>query len=409
VASLLYQFTIFLYWVAAKIISPFNNKAKLFVEGRKNIWKELGATYPKKNVVWFHAASLGEFEQGRPVMEELKKRQPEINLVVTFFSPSGYEERKNYPLADVFYLPLDTKRNAKRFIKTVNPKLAVFIRYEFWANYLDQLYENKIPSTVIAAQFRKNQFAFSFWGGFIRERIKKLDAIMVQYKSAETLLLAHNFAASKIKVCGDSRFDRVLETVNQAQKISKIEQFKGDSPLVILGSCYEAEEDFVKEAFSKYPAWKFIYAPHYVEENYVDALIKRLPAKAVKFTNYTSGDERILILNTIGKLASAYAYGDIAVIGGGFKDGIHNILEAAAFGLPLFFGPKHKSFPEAQALLDESLAFEMDKNGNAKKTLEEFIINKTLRDEKSNKLKSFVENHAGATTCIVTNLEKYLS
>ena len=408
-AGLLYQISIVLYWFAAKVAALFNPKAKLFTAGRKSIWHDLDQCFPKQNVVWFHAASLGEFEQGRPVMEELKKRHPELNLLVTFFSPSGYEERKNYALADVFYLPLDTKSNAKKFIKMVNPKLAVFIRYEFWAHYLDELRKNNIPTAVIAAQFRKDQFAFSFWGGFIRERIKNLNEIMVQYKSAETLLLTYDFAPTNISICGDSRFDRVLETVNQAQEISEIAQFKGDSPLVILGSCYAAEEDFVKEAFEKHPDWKFIYAPHYVDDNYVNALVNRLPGKAVKFTEFKSGDERILVLNTIGKLASAYAYGEIAVVGGGFKDGIHNILEAAAFGLPLFFGPNHKSFPEAQALLDEGLAMEIDKKGAAKKRLEELIINRSLREEKRTKLKNFVAKHAGATTCIVANLEKHLS
>lgn len=407
-ANLLYNILIQLYWVAAKLTSTFSKKAKLFVLGRKNIWQELQKHFPKQNVVWFHAASLGEFEQGKPVMELLKKKHPEINLLVTFFSPSGFEQRKDYELADVFYLPLDTKKNAKRFIDIVNPQMAVFIRYEFWANYLDALRAKQIPTAVMAAQFRKDQFAFGFWGGFIRQRIKNLNLICVQYQSAKSLLLEHSFNADKVSVCGDSRFDRVLETVKNTEEIPEIKSFKGDSPLVILGSCYEAEENFVREAFEKFPDWKFIYAPHYVDDQHVDGLISRLPAKAVKFTNYKEGNERILVLNTIGKLASAYRYGDLAVIGGGFRDGIHNILEAAAFGLPLFFGPNHKSFPEAQALLDLGLAFEIDKKGIAEKNLDALLRNSELRNQQSQKLKSFVTNHAGATSCIVKNLEKLL-
>ncbi len=403
-----YQFAIFLYALIVRLASLFNAKAKLFIRGRKNIWADLKSTYPQKNVVWFHAASLGEFEQGKPVMELLKKEHPEINLLVTFFSPSGYLQQKNYAHAHVFYLPLDTKKNAKKFISITKPIVAIFIRYEFWANYLDVLKQTNTPTMVMAAQFRSNQFAFSFWGKFLRERIKNLDAILVQYQSAADVLLQHNFTPEKIHVCGDSRFDRVLETVKSAEEIEIIKAFKGDSPLIILGSCYADEENFVREAYKSFPNWKFVYAPHFVDPKYVNELISRLPGKAETFTNYQKSDARILVLNTIGKLASAYKYGDIAVVGGGFRDGIHNILEPAAFGLPLFFGPNHTSFPEGQAIIDAQFGFEIDKNGNAKKHLFALMEDESSRAIHQEKLAEFVKNHAGATKKIVGNINEFL-
>lgn len=403
--KLLYQISIFMYGAAVRLVSFFNPKAKLFIAGRKNIWAELSSAFPKNNVVWFHAASLGEFEQGKPVMELLKKKHPEINLLVTFFSPSGYEERKDYPLADVFYLPLDTPKNARKFLDITQPKMAVFVRYEFWANYLSELYQRNIFTAVMAAQFRENQFAFGPFGGYVRKHIKNLDAILVQYKSAQQVLLQHNFAPEKIAVCGDSRFDRVLDTVSIAEEIESIKTFKGDSPLLVLGSCYKHEEDFVKAAFAKFPEWKFLYAPHFVDEKHIAELHHRLPEKAENFTDFKNEGTRILVLNTIGKLAAAYRYADIAVVGGGFRDGIHNILEPAAFGAPVFFGPNHEAFPEADALLNENLAFEIDKSGAAEKQLFKLMEDAPLRKTHREKLRDFVKNHAGATEKIVSKIE----
>lgn len=406
-ANFLYNTNIRLYGLAAKLAANFNAKARLFTQGRKTVWKQL-ESFNKANVVWFHAASLGEFEQGKPVMEKLKKDHPEINLVVSFFSPSGFEERKDWPLATTCYLPLDTPENAKRFIATINPMLAVFIRYEFWANYLDELHAQRIPTAVIAAQFRPDQFAFKPWGKFLLNRITRMDAILVQYDSAKSLLAQHGFEESKISVCGDSRFDRVLETVNQAEAIPEIEWFKGDSPVVVLGSCYQKEEAFVAPLYNAFPNWKFIYAPHLVDEENINRLIGRLPGPATRFTQFSEKSNRILVLDTIGKLAAAYQYGDIAIVGGGFRDGIHNILEPAAFGLPVFFGPNHQAFPEAQALLDAELAFEIDPNEKALSTLKVFIKDSEKRQLHNQNLQDFVKMHAGATECITSKLSEFL-
>ncbi len=404
--KLLYDLGIFLYGLIIRLVAFSNPRAKLFVQGRQNLAQQLG-DLKKENVVWFHAASLGEFEQGKPVMERLKEHHPELNLVVSFFSPSGYEERKDWPLATTCYLPLDTPANAKRFIELINPTLAVFIRYEFWANYLDVLYKKEIPTVVIAAQFRPNQFAFKSLGAFLRKRIARLDAIMVQYEGARDQLLQYNFAPKKIAVCGDSRFDRVLETVKNAGKIPEIEAFKRDSPLLILGSCYKDEIAFVEKAIIKFPDWKFIYAPHWVDDKHVRELESTLPEKSIRFSGFEAyKDERILILNTIGKLAAAYRYGSIAVVGGGFRDGIHNIIEPAAFGMPIFYGPNHTNFPEGQAMIEAGFGFEI--NEKNKSTLYQFMADGNALNEISNKSIDFVERHAGATSCITNKLESLL-
>lgn len=403
--ALVYNLAIFLFGFIVRIAALFNPKAKLFVNGRKGLWKQLEAI-PKQNIVWFHAASLGEFEQGKPVMEALKLARPEINLVITFFSPSGYEQRKSYEGASVYYLPLDTPANAKRFVKTLNPIVAVFIRYEFWANYLDALYKANVPTAVMSAQFRPDQFAFGTFGGYIRKRILRLRAIMVQYESAKTVLLAHGADSEKISVCGDSRFDRTLQTVQAKKSIEEIERFKSDSPLVVLGSCYAQEIAFVKPLFEKFPNWKFVFAPHHVDETSVQNVLAQLPAKVVRFTRFAGfTDERILVLDTIGKLAAAYRYGDIAVVGGGFTKGIHNILEPAAFGVPLFYGPRHAKFPEGQAFIDAGLATEIDAQGKAEKRIAQLMTDANLRNEISQKTALFVQQHAGATACITEKLK----
>jgi 3-deoxy-D-manno-octulosonic-acid transferase len=402
--AVIYNLAILIFGHAARIAALFNHKAKLFINGRKGIWKQLEAI-PKNNIVWFHAASLGEFEQGKPVIEALKKARPEIHLVVTFFSPSGYEQRKNYAGAHVFYLPLDTPANAKRFVKMLNPRLAVFIRYEFWANYLDALHNANVPTAVMSAQFRANQFAFGPFGGYIRTRILRLRAILVQYESAKSVLLAHGANAEIISLCGDSRFDRTLQTVQAAQTIDEIERFKKDAPIVVLGSCYAQEIAFAKPLFAQFPHWKFIYAPHHVDETTVQNLLAQLPEKAVRFSRFAEfTNERILVLDTIGKLAAAYRYGEIAIVGGGFTSGIHNIIEPAAFGLPLFYGPRHAKFPEGQAFIDAGLATEIDASGLAEKRLATLLTDAQLRSEVSEKTALFVQQHAGATECITNKL-----
>lgn len=399
-----YNLAILFYGLIIRIASLFNVKAKLFVSGRKHVWEEL-EQLSKENVVWFHAASLGEFEQGKPVIEALKEQRPEINVVVTFFSPSGYEQRKNYDGAHVFYLPLDTPRNARRFVKTLNPKLAVFIRYEFWANYLDALYQAEVPTAVMSAQFRANQFAFGPFGGYLRKRILRLNAILVQYESARTVLVANGADLKKISVCGDSRFDRTLQTVQTGENIEEIEKFKDDTPMVVLGSCYSQEINFIKPLMADFPDWKFVFAPHHVDEATIQSVQRQLPEKAARFTRIAEmSNERILILDTIGKLAAAYRYGDIAVVGGGFTSGIHNILEPAAFGLPLFYGPRHRKFPEGQAFIDAGLATEIDSTGTAKKRMAALMNDAELRSTLSKKTALFVQQHAGATRCITEKL-----
>lgn len=404
--KLLYNLGITVLAWLVRIHALFNQKTKLFVEGRQNIWEDL-ASVKSGNIVWFHAASLGEFEQGKPVLEMFLIKNPTFKAVVTFFSPSGYEPIKNYEKAQVFYLPWDTHKNANRLIELIKPKLAVFIRYEIWPNYLDALHKHNIPCTVISAQFRNNQFAFLPFGAFLKRRLLRLDHITVQYESALQVLIDHGFSKDRVSVCGDPRFDRVLQTLAQRHPIIELDAFCENSPTLILGSCYKDEIEFVSEAVRKYPNWKFIYAPHRVDAKSIGELEAQLPEQAVRFTDYnTTRRERILILNTIGMLASSYRYGQIAVVGGGFRDGIHNVLEPASFGMPVFFGPNHHSFPEGQAMIDLGFGYEINKSNRL--ILHQLMEDAENRREHSVKAKNFVQKHAGATECISRKLQSLI-
>lgn len=405
----LYNTAIFCYGALIRVAANFNPKARLFIQGRKNQWERLSLIPKNKPVIWFHAASLGEFEQGKPVMELLLARHTDKQLVVTFFSPSGYEVQKNYAHASVFYLPIDTPRKAKRFVKTVNPVLAVFVRYEFWANYFLALREAKIPTAVIAAQFRPKQFLFSFWGRWILKQVKQLDTITVQYQSAKEVLLQHGFDTQKIHVCGDSRFDRALLTVARAEEIDAIKNFKGDKRLLVLGSGYAEEIKFILPELERMSGWKILLAPHLVDPTSVANLVALLPSAPTYFRDASINiNVHVLVLNTIGKLAAAYKYADLAIVGGGFGKGIHNIIEPAAFGVPLFFGPKHDKFPEAAAFIKAGFATDIS-GKNAKNQLQDFLQKPEDIDRLSPQITDFVTSHAGAAQCIAANLEKLIN
>lgn len=394
---------------AMKLASFFSPKARLFVDGRKNQKLQLQNFSPQKKVIWFHAASLGEFEQAKPVMENLLEQNLDCELVVTFFSPSGYEVKKDYAAATVFYLPIDTPANAHYFIEKINPALAVFVRYELWLNYFKILQHKKVKTAIIAAQFLPHDFIFGFFGRWMLAILRKIDLIAVQYKEAYNLLLQNNFNANSLAQCGDSRFDRVLQTVALAKEIPEIENFKSNKRLLVLGSCYAEEIHFAMPALANHPDWKVILAPHKVDDASVNSLQQLLPEKAARFSNYSQANEsRFLILDTIGKLAAAYKYADVAVVGGGFKTSIHNILEPAAFGLPLFFGPNHKRFPEAKMLLNQNLATEIDSQGVASDKLRIFMTDAKKIEEIRPEIQSFVRAHAGATICITEKLNHLL-
>ena len=406
----LYGLFIQIYGLAIRVAALFNPKAKQWIEGRKDYFNTLKAVDFSGEWIWFHTASLGEYEQAKPVISELKKRNSNFKFLVTFFSPSGYEVRKNDPLANaVFYLPLDTKANAKNFLKIIKPKMAVFVRYEFWPNYLDALFSNNIPTAVIAANFREDQFMFKSLGGFILKRIKRLNAVMVQTEKAKQLLINNGFQDSKVSVCGNSRIDQVIQIAESSPENEIIKRFTKGHRTLILGSCYALEESFAYEILKKHPELKVIMAPHYIDNENVSRLQKALPVKSIRYSEIKAqdlSDTQVLVLDTMGMLSSLFKYGDFALIGGGFKDGIHSILEPAASSLPLFFGPRHQPFPEAKALIELGGAFEVNSVDEFEIAFEEVFQNSVQYTNCSSAIKSYMNSQKGATGKIVAVLEE---
>lgn len=352
---LIYNFGIWLYYIGAIFFSFFNKKAKKWIKGQHEAFNYFEkSNIRNKKTAWFHAASLGEFEQGRPVIELFKQKHPEFTILLTFFSPSGYEVRKNYESADyIFYLPLDKYFNAKKFIKIVNPKIVFFIKYEFWFNYLKLLSDQKIPTYLISGIFRKNQHFFKFYGFWFRKQLKHFTYFFLQNQESKELL--NSIGYMNLVISGDTRFDRVYQIAQKPRSFQLIEKFKADLPLVLIGSSWEADEaillDYVNKNTDKI---KFIFAPHEVHQERIESLKKALPDKTILFSELNENNynqSNTLIINNIGILSHLYQYADIAFIGGGFGKGIHNILEAACFGVPTIFGPNYQRFAEAKDLI----------------------------------------------------------
>lgn len=412
---ILYRFGIWFYWLIIRLISPFHAKARKFKEGRKN-WKSIlveNFKDQKADVVWFHAASLGEFEQGRPVMEALKRERPETKIFLTFFSPSGYEIRKNYENADwVFYLPLDSPNNAEFLIKTINPKLAVFIKYEFWYYYLRELKTRGIPTLLISCIFRSNQIYFKSNGRFFLPILRGIDHYFMQ--DEESQLLAKQIAIDQATVVGDTRFDRVIEIAQKAKEIPVIERFKGQNRLMILGSTWPSDirqlTSFIEEYQDK---MKFAIAPHNIGKTDIEALLKILPT-AVKFSDSENAEldaSRIMIIDNMGMLSSLYRYGDFAFIGGAFRGALHNTLEAAVYGIPVCFGEheKNKKFKEAIGLVENGGAFTFTTPEQLSEKFKQLFINPGQYDKMSAAAGDFVKANAGATPLIIKKILNILT
>jgi 3-deoxy-D-manno-octulosonic-acid transferase len=403
----LYNIGIFLYGLMIRLVAPFNPKAKQFVEGRKHIFKQLAERISNTDKhIWFHFASLGEFEQGRPVLEKIKAEYPGKKIVVTFFSPSGYEIRKNYALAEgVFYLPLDTRSNAERFIQAINPELAIFTKYEFWHHYFEALAEKKIPLFLISGIFRPDQIFFKFYGGFNRNMLKHVDWYFVQNQQSVDLL--KSLAISKVSIAGDTRFDRVAENAAKPTSLPLVQTFAESSKVFIAGSTWPADESMIKALEAEVPDWKIILAPHEIGADHLKQIEQLFPT-AIRYSklnaqNATSA--RILLIDNIGMLSSLYQYARLAYIGGGFGVGIHNTLEAAAFGLPVIFGPNYKKFQEAHDLL---------KIGAAKSIEDEQSLFTAFQLLKNNQkaaqlAKEYVTQQKGATASIYEKIREYLN
>jgi 3-deoxy-D-manno-octulosonic-acid transferase len=337
-----------------QIAALFNHKAKLFVVGRRG-WKKQIKDIDLKACIWIHAASLGEFEQGRPIIETLKNQDPSKKILLTFFSPSGYEVRKGYKGADyVMYLPVDTLSNAKFFIKHFKPSIAVFVKYEFWPNYLTQLRRSGIKTIVVSAIFRESQAFFKPYGFWYRNFLKHLDFLFVQDNNSKTLL--NSIGVKNVSVVGDTRFDRVLEISKGDNNLEFMNQFKGESKLMVLGSTWPEDDRIVVDSINSNSDLKFVIAPHNVDENYVNSIRKQISRNVVLYSEKEDNrlnDFEVLILDTIGILTSVYSYADIAYVGGGFGTaGLHNILEPLIFKVPVIIGPNFHKFREAKNLSD---------------------------------------------------------
>ncbi|WP_276362316.1 glycosyltransferase N-terminal domain-containing protein [Daejeonella sp. H1SJ63] len=363
----LYDLGIRLYILFIRIASVKNKKAKLWINGRKDIFDIIKKSIdPSLKYTWFHFASLGEFEQGRPVIEQMKKERKECSIVVTFFSPSGYEVRKNYPLADhVFYLPADTAANARTFIRLLNPEIAIFTKYEYWYHYFEELNNQNIPLYIISGIFREEQAFFKWYGTLHRRMLGWVSHFFVQNEISKTLL--GNLGINNVTVSGDTRFDRVKYNSENPLSLSEIEVFSKENEVFIAGSTWPEDEKLIAGLAVQYPDWRFIIAPHEVNEKRI-AELKLLFPESVNYSGIKGAenlnpelkDSRILIIDSIGILSSVYRYGVIAYIGGGFGVGIHNTLEAAAFGIPVIFGPNYSRFQEAVQLIEKGGAFSIE-------------------------------------------------
>ena len=408
---LVYRLSLLLYRLAAWAISPFNQKAKLAVQGRGNILgeieKQLQNDHSKR--IWFHCASLGEFEQGRPIIEKFKFEFPEYKVVLTFFSPSGYEVRKNYEQADyVFYIPWDSPKNARVFVRLVKPKAAIFIKYEFWHFFIKELNRFKIPVISASSIFRNNQIYFKPYGRFYLKILKNINYFFVQNRASEILLRNHGI--SNVEIAGDTRFDRVAEIVKNKKDLPQVEKFKGDSKIMVVGSCWE-EDINVLMSFMNESDLKFIIAPHEINGNCQKMIQNDSMRKTILYSELDNlaGDEEILIVDNIGLLSSLYGYGEFAYVGGAFGAGLHNILEAATYGIPIFFGNKnYKKFNEAVELIKLGGAVAIADETQLRHQFEEFR-NDTALEIAGQVNRDYVRDNTGATEKIITYCKTILN
>ena len=396
----MYNFVIYIYLFAVKLVSLFNPKVKLMVKGHSEVFDILKSKIEKdKKYIWFHAASLGEFEQGRPLMERIRRQYPEYKILLTFFSPSGYEVRKNYQGADVIcYLPFDTPRNARRFVKLANPCMAFFIKYEFWQNYLKNLQKHHVPTYSVSSIFRKNQVFFRWYGGKYFKVLTRFTHLFVQNEVSKELLATLNIR--NVDVVGDTRFDRVIEIFEQANQLPLVEQFKKNSMVMVAGSSWQPDEDIFIRYFNEHPEMKLIIAPHVIGESHLTEIIGKLKRPYVRYTQATPENVEqadCLIIDCFGLLSSIYRYGEIAYVGGGFGVGIHNVLEAAVYGIPVLFGPNNLRFQEARQLLETKGCFEIHNYEEFKEKMDRLMTDAPYL-EKCGKLSGdYVKQHAGAS------------
>ena len=410
--NLLYTIAICFYTLSIRIAALWNSKARKWVDGRKTVFDEIKSKVnTEESTVWFHCASLGEFEQALPVIELFKKRNPSFKIMLTFFSPSGYEVRKTYSGADcVFYLPADTAANAKEFIQLVKPALAVFAKYDFWFNYLQELQKNNIPVVVFSAVFRKDQYFFQEYGEWFLRILSKINLIYVQDEASRKLLSKAKF--NNVIVCGDTRFDRVMQIAENLIDFPLIEKFKNTTTTIVAGSTWKEDERIIIELIKKRKqTMKYIIAPHETDDNRIAELIENIPVSSLRFSQANENnisDVDVLIIDSIGILSQLYRYGDVAYVGGGFGKGIHNILEPAAFSVPIIIGPNYKKFNEAVEMVNLSMAFTIEKFRQMNNKITDFFFVKGIDKAVKTRIAEYMNTKKGATQQVVEGIEKLL-
>jgi len=393
--NILYNISVQFYVIAIRIAALFNAKAKLWVKGRKNIFKKLEtAIKGEQNIVWFHCASLGEFEQGKLIIEGYKQKHPTHKILLTFFSPSGFEIRKIYKGADwIFYLPADTKTNAKRFVEIVKPIKTIFIKYEFWFNYMAELNDKNIPFYSVSTIFRKEQSFFK--NNWFAKQLENITHFFVQDKTSADLL--QSIGITNHTISGDSRFDSVLATTQNPKSFPIIEQFCKNQTTIICGSTWPKDEVLLNKFIKENPQYNYIIAPH--EMRHISSLKKQTKAQLFSKVNTDNiNSTNVLIIDSIGILSSLYQYGNIVYIGGGFGSGIHNILEAVTFGLPVIFGPNYQKFNEAKALIELGSAKSISNYTELNLAIDSFAdFDQTI-------VTSYIKNSSGATETILETI-----
>ena len=419
--KLFYNIFLFLYSIAIRIAALWNPKAKKWLQGRKDPFATINSKLQTLNskLLWMHCASLGEFEQGRPLLESIRKKDPDLKVVLTFFSPSGYETMKDYKGADhIFYLPMDSPSNAARFIDAIKPSLVLWVKYEYWFYYLDELKRRNIPVILVSGIFRADQPFFKWYGGIWRKMLSCFTHFFVQNEESKTLLESINVTQG-ITINGDTRFDRVIEIAKNFQPISSIDEFCGGATVIVAGSTWEEDEVELLHYVKMNPRIKFIIAPHEIDSSKLASVKKEFPNsvfysellpthRALRATNYQiPASPNVLIIDNIGMLSTLYKYATIAYVGGGFgTDGVHNVLEAAVYGMPVVFGPEYEKYEEAIGLLEAGGGESISGPLGLEKVMTDLLNNERTRVQKGVAAKDFVYSNTGASEKIMSFIQE---